>query len=249
MGAAAQLFEAALQPGGAAGKPAGAVFEARAPRGEAFEGAVQLDRDVAHAPTLSRSAARTRASSRCCCAMPRSDGSLVGRRFEFVGKAPGAPQGLAAEAGNERVEFDFQGKAGARRLSLTGGEARGALARRSRASLARAPPAAARSSASASTPAPAPARSEPTPSSPLPLAARESPARSFATAAAARRRLGPSAASCAGRRAPRTRAARRARAAAGRRAGSAPGRSPLAPPGARRCGAAPGRAGRAVAGS
>ena len=46
----------------------------------------------------------------------------LGRRFEFVGEAACAPQRLVAKAGNERVEFDFQGQAGARRFSLARGQ-------------------------------------------------------------------------------------------------------------------------------
>ena len=58
--------------------------------------------------------------------MPRKRGVLAGRRFEFCGDAPGTPQGLVVEAGKKRLQFELQGKAGAGRGSLTGGEALGA---------------------------------------------------------------------------------------------------------------------------
>ena len=140
MGAGTQLFEAVLQPGGAAGKPSGAVFEARAPCCEAFEGAVQLDRDVARRPDLVALGGEDAGQQPLLLRHSPQRRIVAGRRFEFAGKAPGTPQGLAAEAGKERVEFEFQGKAGARCGSLTRGEPLGA-GREAFESFARPPPA------------------------------------------------------------------------------------------------------------
>ncbi len=247
MGAGAQLFEAVLQPGGAAGKSPCAVFEARARlrRGVRERRAVR-SRCRAMVLTLSRSAARTRASSRSCCAIPRSDGSLAGRRFEFVGKALSAAQSLVSQAGKESVEFDFQGQAGAGRRALAPGEARG-TGREPFEGVARPRPAGGRAferggeHAGAGT---GPFRADPEQSAAA-RGARE-----------ARPQLRDR-----GRGAPQVGAERgeplgavgpvggEPLAEPAERpdgvAGSAPGRSPPARPGGRRDGAAPGRAGRA----
>src|SRR4051812_2620090 len=126
IGAGAQLFESVLQAGGAAGQPFGAVFEARTPRFEVLERAVQLDRDVAGRPDLVALGGEHLGEKPLLLGHAPQRRVLAGRRFEFAGDSPGTPQGLAIEAGKKRLEFEFQGKAGAGRGSLTGGEPLGA---------------------------------------------------------------------------------------------------------------------------
>ena len=217
IGAVAQLFEAVLQPGGAAGKSLGAVFEARPPRFEALEGAVELDRDVARRPDLVALGGEDLGEEPLLLGHSPQRGVLAGRRFEFAGEAPGTPQGLAAEAGKERLEFEFQGKAGARR----------AFADRRRA--ARSRPRVVRGLRS-----PVPRRRRPVRARRRARRRRRRPVRSprRAIRCRSRRARGPPAAprppprraggwgrarrAARGRRGPRTRVARRARAAARR---------------------------------
>ncbi len=134
------------------------------------------------------------ASSRCCWAIPRSDGSVARRRFEFAGERGVRVAGPCCAGWEAGPEVRVPGPG--RRSTLRAGPRRAARSL-SRAVRGRRSPAPRRRRRvrvrRRATPAPAPARSEPVAEQAAAAAARERPARSRATAAAARRRSGPSA--------------------------------------------------------
>ena len=227
----AQLFEPTAQPGGASGQPLRAVFEAGAARGEAAEGAVQFGRDVADAAHLLVLGGEDASQQPLLLCHPLQGGVAASGSFEFGGEAAGAAQGLAAQAGKQGVEFDFQGEARTGGLLLAGGEALGAGGEASEGVARLGPAGGGTFERGGEQPG---SRTRPCGARAEHAAAGRRRARAR-RAAGGRRRLraaGRGRGRRAGRRpGPRRRVSCRSSAAAGRRAGSEPGRSRRAPAG------------------
>jgi hypothetical protein len=121
-----QPFEPSPEAGSVARQALRAAFEAGVARGEAAERAVQFGRDAAHAPRLLVLGGEDASQQSLLLCDPVQSGVAASGRFEFSGKATGAPQSLASEAGKEGVEFDFQGKTRTGCFLAARGEAPGA---------------------------------------------------------------------------------------------------------------------------
>ncbi len=246
----AELLEASLQLFALARKAARPVFEPGAAGGELFEGAVELDRDFAHAPHLVALGREHPGEQSLLLGHPSQRWVAPGRRFQFVGDTACSSQRLVAKTGDQGVKFDFQGQAGIRRFSLAGCQPAGA-GREPSQRFAGAGPAGGGAFESAGQQAGAGAG--PFRALAEQAAAARRRARGRPAGGPRRRRRGAGRdrgrRAGSGRRAHWTQGARRGRAAAGRPAGSAPGRSPPAPPGGLRCDAAREPAARADAGS